>query len=122
MGKAVIGSGKGRAEIDTGSGSVSFKMDKEYKSSNIEQKSSSKNKADENRYTGKDNPNLAAKVRTALNSNKDIRNANLNVTAVGDRAIIVGTINSVWDIAKAVKIANGVDGVKHVTVDLELDD
>ncbi|MBT8140945.1 MAG: DUF4097 family beta strand repeat protein [Gammaproteobacteria bacterium] len=117
-----VGDGKGRASIDTGSGSVSFKMDDSYESVAKPVSGNDKSKSDRAKNTGKPNPELATKVQAALNKDEDIRNANLEVSAVGSRAIIAGSMDSVWDIAKAVKIVNDVEGVDNVSVDLELNE
>jgi len=122
--EGTVGSGQGKAVIDTGSGSVKFRMDDSYTPTETSSNSISSEKKDvkEKSYKGEANPELAAKVRAALNKDKNIRDANITVSAIGNRAFISGTMDSVWDIAKAVKIVNDVEGVKKVSVDLELNE
>lgn len=124
--EATIGKGKGKARIDTGSGGVSFKMDKEFHSNTQEtakpKKASASSKAQINKSDAKENPELAARILAELNKDKDIRNANLEVKVIGTRAYVSGSMDSLWDIAKVVKTVNSVEGVERVTVDLDLDD
>ena len=112
------GDGRGNASIDTGSGSVSFRMDSDYKSSStkIVKETKAINKVSSN------NPELAAKVSKALSQDKDLRKADFEVQAKGDKVFVSGTVESVWDVAKAIKIINEVDGVEDISIDIDTDD
>ena len=112
------GDGRGKASIDTGSGSVSFRMDSNY--DNSYEKSNKPTK--ETKSAKANNPELAAKVRAALNADKDLRTANFEVSAKGDKVFVVGTVESVWDLPKALKIINAVDGVEDISIDIDTED
>jgi len=121
--RAKVAGGRGKAHIDTGSGSVRFEMDDSYKpAKDTTDKQTSNKNIHDNTDEGSDNPELAERIRKALNKDKNIRKANLTINARGDRAIISGEMDNLFDIAKTVKIANGVDGVKSVSIDLESND
>ena len=109
------GDGSGKASIDTGSGSVSFRMDSNFDSSyekpQRKEKSKSSSKAN--------NPALVAKVVAALNKDKDLREADLEISAKGDKVFVKGTVESVWDLPKAIKIINDVDGVEDISIDID---
>ena len=112
------GDGRGRASIDTGSGSVSFRMDSNYDNSYEKPKNTTKAA----QPSKANNPELAAKVRSALNEDKDLRKANFKVRAEGDKVFVEGTVESVWDLSKALKIINGVDGVEDISIDIDTED
>lgn len=127
--EASVAGGHGHAKISTGSGGVSFNMDGSYDPSSYASTKQSTRDRDipatapvvEN-FAGKNNPALAAKVRNALNKDPDIRAADLDISAIGDRVIINGTVNSLWDIAKAAKIIKELDGVKKASINLDLEE
>ncbi len=112
------GEGRGTASIDTGSGSVSFRMDSDYKSNSVQKTV----KVKESTTQKGNNPELAAKVRAALSQDKDLRKANFDVNAKGDKVFVSGTVESVWDLPKAIKIINEVDGVEDISIDIDTDD
>ncbi len=112
------GDGRGTASIDTGSGSVSFRMDSSYEGNSDKPK----RKVKANQYSKSNNPELAAKVRAALNNDKDLRKANFEVSAKGDKVFVSGTVESAWDLPKAIKVINNVDGVEDISIDIDTEE
>jgi len=118
-----VGGGKGKASIDTSSGSVRFEMDDDYVATTeiteevAEISESESNDIDDDYTNLPENEELAARVRNAINKDSDLRKANLDITARGNKVFIEGSVDNLWDIAKTVKIANSVDGVEGVSID-----
>jgi len=113
-----VGSGRGSANIETGSGGVRFRMDESYefdRSVSIESK-----KKEESKQAQSENLELTKRIRSALNADANIRKANLKISSLGDKAVIEGTLENVWDIGKAIKIASEVEGVDGVQADLDV--
>ena len=116
------GDGRGKASIDTGSGSVSFRMDSSFDRSSEKPQTKEISKEKSKSSSKANNPALVAKVVAALNKDKDLREADLVVSTKGNKIFVKGTIDDVWDLPKALKIINGVDGVEGISLDINTDD
>lgn len=114
--EAVAGSGNGEANIDTGSGSVTLKMSENFSASNyvLPQKAVAQEVS-----TDQENVELAERLRAKLNADADIRKADLYITARGDQAVIEGEVEGMWTVAKLIKLANEVEGVEGVKMNID---
>lgn len=65
-----------------------------------------------------DDATITTQVKSALLSAKDVKSFDIKVTTFNGTVQLSGFVDSQWQIDQAVKIASGIQGVRHVTNNL----